>query len=505
MRNDILRKGLVFGILLLFVTASIVSALNANSFSYSPSAKLGNWLYVGGSGPGNYSTIQSAINNASDGDTVFVYDDSSPYLGNITVDKSITLIGENRDTTVITGVDDYIFSKEKGIMIHSSNITISNMTIKDYQGLTIGAGVEITDASIRNVILKNLNLINNCFGIMLCNHSFYIRDIVLTNIFLYNNLYGVRLIKTTECSVSDCIFDSNVLGLVLDGSYNDIIQNNTFHHDGGLGMWGNYFLKYYVHIVKDNIVNGKPLLYFINKTSLVLDNVKVGQIILVNCSDAHIQNLTLNDSVFGIYTAFSDNTTIRNCSFNKASICLDQSERSTIISNEFNGNYHSDSIGILLSNNNSVISNEINNNDYIAIHIYSSNDNIIKSNKIFNNKLGINIVSSSNHNMIYHNNLNNTQNAVDECNNIWDDGEKGNYWEDYKEKYPDAHKVYFKGIWNTPYNIPNGANKDRYPLVKQWPSVSSISTMKFKILNFNRILFQRFPHAFPILRHLLGY
>ncbi|MEF8847999.1 MAG: hypothetical protein V5A68_02570 [Candidatus Thermoplasmatota archaeon] len=29
-------------------------------------------LYVGGRGPGNYSTIQNAIDNANTGDTVFV-------------------------------------------------------------------------------------------------------------------------------------------------------------------------------------------------------------------------------------------------------------------------------------------------------------------------------------------------------------------------------------------------------------------------------------------------
>ena len=33
----------------------------------------GNTLYVGGSGPGNYTKIQDAINDANDGDTVYVY------------------------------------------------------------------------------------------------------------------------------------------------------------------------------------------------------------------------------------------------------------------------------------------------------------------------------------------------------------------------------------------------------------------------------------------------
>lgn len=63
----------------------------------------GNILYVGGSGPGNYTKIQDAINNSSNGDTVFVYDESSPYYENIVINKSMKLEGENKETTVIDG------------------------------------------------------------------------------------------------------------------------------------------------------------------------------------------------------------------------------------------------------------------------------------------------------------------------------------------------------------------------------------------------------------------
>ena len=52
----------------------------------------GKTLYVGGSGPGNYSSIQEAIDNASDGDTVFVFDESSPYNESITINTSIKRI-----------------------------------------------------------------------------------------------------------------------------------------------------------------------------------------------------------------------------------------------------------------------------------------------------------------------------------------------------------------------------------------------------------------------------
>ena len=45
--------------------------------------------------------------------------------------------------------------------------------------------------------------------------------------------------------------------------------------------------------------------------------------------------------------------------------------------------------------------------------------------------------------------------------NYWDDGSEGNYWDDYVGSDSDGD-----GIGDTPYNIPSGNNKDRYPLMK---------------------------------------
>ena len=77
MKNNILTLAisltLVASILVIFPTENVKA--------------LGTTLFVGGSGPGNYSSIQAAIDDANPGDTVFVYSDSSPYYEQITVDK----------------------------------------------------------------------------------------------------------------------------------------------------------------------------------------------------------------------------------------------------------------------------------------------------------------------------------------------------------------------------------------------------------------------------------
>jgi len=89
------RKYLAVGIILLFAGASIIPTTAQNGEKPSLQTSSGHWLYVGGSGPGNYTRIQDAIDNASSGDTVFVYDESSPYNESIWINKSVKVLGEN--------------------------------------------------------------------------------------------------------------------------------------------------------------------------------------------------------------------------------------------------------------------------------------------------------------------------------------------------------------------------------------------------------------------------
>jgi len=82
---------------------------------------------------------------------------------------------------------------------------------------------------------------------------------------------------------------------------------------------------------------------------------------------------------------------------------------------------------------------------------------------------GIDIVGGLSNN-IYHNNFidcNYLVQIINDSPNVWDDGSSGNYWSDYRTKYPDAHEIDNTGIGNKQYII-DANNTDNYPLMQRY-------------------------------------
>ncbi|KYK34787.1 MAG: hypothetical protein AYK22_04755 [Thermoplasmatales archaeon SG8-52-3] len=175
--------------------------------------KSGTILYVGGVEPGNYSTIQSAIDNASPGDTVFVYDDSSPYYENIRVNKAINLIGENRNTTIINRINN----KSYTICIYGADNTfISGFTIiNGYEGIWIASN---------NTTIINNKILFNKYGIFIDNYNEYRDNIISDNIIVHNDYMGIF----DGCRDSNNIVKWNVIG------GNGREYRNYYHKGGGV-------------------------------------------------------------------------------------------------------------------------------------------------------------------------------------------------------------------------------------------------------------------------------
>ena len=213
MKNSWLKKGLAVGIIGLFIGTGVGAAI-AEPPSPSPQPlDRGNWLYVGGSGPGNYTKIQDAIDNASDGDTVFVYDDSSPYYeNNIIIDKRITLVGENRETTIIDG-------KRAGwciIWIKSDFVNISGFTFQNH-----GRGIYMYGRLFESKypIAIMMNKFINCITGVSCSGSHGAHDILLYNITISMNAF----------IIDDTFYWFGACGIHIQEAVNCTISNNTIN------------------------------------------------------------------------------------------------------------------------------------------------------------------------------------------------------------------------------------------------------------------------------------
>ncbi len=112
-------------------------------------------------------------------------------------------------------------------------------------------------------------------------------------------------------------------------------------------------------------------------------------------------------------------------------------------------------------NDNNIHRNSISQQE-VGIYLLDSHNNTLDGNTLSDNYLAVYVDGSLNR--IYHNNLvNNRAGVVDFGGNSWDNGCEGNYWSDYRERYPSASFDLW-GIGDTPYRI-DEANQDNCPLM----------------------------------------
>ncbi|MFO7677733.1 MAG: NosD domain-containing protein [Thermoplasmatota archaeon] len=183
-KNNMIWKGIGVGIILLFVGTAIVPAIAQTTEKQSVSR--GNWLYVGGTGPGNYTKIQDAINASSNGDTIYVH--KKIYYEHILIAKDINLLGEYKEQTIIdaqgtgTAVQIGGYVNFSGFTIRNAEVGVNNYYSPSSDDVYIfflygniitnnivGIGLS---GSFHNVIYGNI-ITQNQFGINFFNADDY--------------------------------------------------------------------------------------------------------------------------------------------------------------------------------------------------------------------------------------------------------------------------------------------------------------------------------------------
>ncbi|MFH1101422.1 MAG: DUF2341 domain-containing protein [Methanobacteriota archaeon] len=416
-------------------------------------------------------TIQEGINNATTGDIVFVY--NGIYYEHLVINKTINLTGEDKNNTIIDSEES-------------------------------GAGIRIT---VDGVHISTFTISNSWYGVYPHNSN---NNTISDNVFI-NTTTGIFLSSSENNTIIKNIYLNIFEGIHL-GSANNTIIENIFVHTGL------FVFSLEKNIVFNNTVNDKPLIYLMNVSDTILDEI-VGQIILLDCYNITIQNQDLSNTTVGIELLNTHNSSISGISLknNGFGIYLIQSDNNffmeLIMSNNSCGAniYLSDrnnisksnilsnsefGIGIQASDNNTLINNTLSSNGYgiycydsdinqiientlsengIAIFLGASNNNTISKNKITENIQGIDLTDNSYTNVIFHNNfINNTRDAIDPYSNSWnlEYPSGGNYWSDYdgSDRFsgPNQNISGGDGIGDIPYNITGDNNIDMYPLMKPW-------------------------------------
>jgi len=204
--------------------------------------------------PEDFTSVQAAINNATSGDTIFVH--QRTYYENIVIDKSISLIGENRNTTIVDGG-----GSGSVIIVRASRVKISGFTLRSSGVGWPGSGIQIVN-SYANEVLDNIIQGNN-IGILLNSAS----GNTISGNNVTGNHYGFYVLNSWANRISNNAILYNWAGVVFSSSYENIFEGNLVKGCTNVGvsisssynntLYYNNFVNnaYQVSVYPENYVN----------------------------------------------------------------------------------------------------------------------------------------------------------------------------------------------------------------------------------------------------------
>lgn len=332
---------ILIGIIFLFTLFNSV-------FTTISADETGSIFYVGGSEDGNYSTIQIAVKEAQDGDTIIIY--PGIYHEAIRIDSSIHIKGRYTDETIIRGDN-----LSNVIWVNADNVKISNLTIEKS-----GVFVNSNDNAVEDDDPDD--------GLTPVQPILDLRTLPVNFSGIYSEFDNTLI---SSCTIKDC--ETGVF--LRNGSENQIT------------------------------------------TCIFANNTQCGY--LVQSDYAHVANCYVYENNIGFYFYYTDNARMKSCN----------------ISNNLD-------TGVLISD---------------------SHANLFTLNHLMNNSFAVILVNNCEGNMFYSNSIlsNRQMQVLDNCNNSWDNGHIGNYWDDYAGN--DSND---DGIGDTAYEIVQ-VSKDRFPLMEK--------------------------------------
>ncbi len=205
--------------------------------------------------PQDFPSINAAVGNASQGDTIFVK--GGVYTEKLVIDKQLSLVGEDEALTVIDGGGEGTV-----VWINVDNVTLSGFTIRN-------SGDNFTDSGIYVNSSKSATLSGNT---------------------VTSNNIGVYLAESPKSLLRD-----------------NALEGNKFN----FGVYSSNFDGYIQDIDQSNTVEGKPMVYWVNTEDKQAPS-NAGYIAVVNCTDITVSSVVLEKNWQNLLFAYTNNSKITN-------------------------------------------------------------------------------------------------------------------------------------------------------------------------------------------------
>lgn len=315
---------------------------------------------------GPVTSIQEGIDQAEKGDTVRV--NEGRYLEfDVRISKAITLLGEG---DVIIDGDNQGFV----IVIEADSVTLKDIAVHNSKAGFMDDYAGILVESVNNVLIENVRLVDNFFGIYLAKSE----------------------------------------GTVLRNNHITASGQRETNSGNGIHLWYAKDVE-----VRNNHISG-------HRDGLYFEFVD-GALISENKSERNIR--------YGIHFMYSDNCRYERNTFrdNGGGVAVMYTSNVAIIDNRFEDNWGSSAYGMLLKEiNRSTITGNVFNNNSVGLYMEASSRNTVEGNQFNQNGWAIQLMANSTDNRFNQNNF--IANSFEVSTNSRQSFNefKGNYWSQYE-------------------------------------------------------------------------
>jgi parallel beta-helix repeat protein len=242
--------------------------------------------------PGNYSTIQQAIDAAGDGDTVFVK--KGVYNEQIVIDKQLILRGEDKTATIIATSNSGAI-----ILVSHDNVEIAGFTVRhdgagrgypDWYWSSGKAAIHLLN--VKKCVIHDNQIVSRGCGIWLYGSN--------QNSLFDNTIqecdYGITVQSSNQNTLTKNTMTNNTNGLsLMSASGNNLKDNSLNGNSYNLAISSSDLSGYINNMDSSNSLEEKPVIYWIDESDRSVPD-DAGCVVLVNCKNITVNGLTLKPS-----------------------------------------------------------------------------------------------------------------------------------------------------------------------------------------------------------------